>query len=56
MLEWILAVVVCMRYRLVQELVLLRLLIEERVVTFLTIWQLSCLRDMVVRLGHGRLR
>ena len=54
-LERILAVVRCMRYRLVQELVLLRMLIEERVVTFLAIRQLSCLGDMVVGLGHGRL-
>ena len=52
-LKWILAVVGGVRYRLVQELVLLRLLIEEWIVTFLTVWQLSCLGDLVVRLGHG---
>ena len=52
-LKRILAVVGGVRYRLVQELVLLRLLIEEWIVTFLTVWQLSCLGDLVVRLGHS---
>ena len=52
-LKRILAVVGSVRYRLIQELVLLRLLIEERVITFLAIWQLSCLGDLVVRLSHS---
>ena len=52
-LKRILAVVGRVRYRLIQELVLLRLLIEERVITFLAIWQLSCLGDLVMRLGHS---
>ena len=56
-LEWILAVALgCMRHRLVQELVLLRLLVEEWVVTFLVVWQLCCLGDLVVRFYHHRLR
>ena len=52
-LKRILAVVGRVRYRLVQELVLLRLLIEERVITFLAVWQLRCLGDLVMRLSHS---
>ena len=52
-LKRILAVVIRVWYRLVQELVLLRLLIEQRVLTFLAVWQMSCLGDLVVRLSHS---